>query len=132
MPLYVQIAEGLLDQIESGELSTGDRLPSERELSKALGVNRMTLRRAPQLLEAQGLLIRRRGHGTHVASPKIERQADQVVPFHQGMKRRGYAPDARVVTFEKRRAEAGVAQEHCKIPASGLDLAIQAEQGWLY
>ncbi len=111
VPLYIQIAEGLLDQIESGELSPGDRLPSERELSEALGVNRMTLRRALQLLETQGLLIRRRGRGTHVASPKIERQADQLVPFHRGMKRRGYAPCARVITFEKRRAEAGVAQE---------------------
>jgi GntR family transcriptional regulator len=111
VPLYIQIAEGLLDQIESGELSPGDRLPPERELSEALGVSRMTLRRALQLLETQGLLIRRRGHGTHVASPKIERQADQLVPFHQGMKRRGYVPGARVITFEKRRAEAAVARE---------------------
>jgi len=111
VPLYIQIAEGLLDQIESGELSPGDRLLSERELSKALGVSRMTLRRAFRLLETQGLLVRQRGDGTYVAEPKIERQASQLVPFTRGMERRGYMPGARVITLEKRPAEAAVARE---------------------
>ena len=79
-PLYIQIAEGLLDRIESGQVSPGDRLPSERELSQMLGVNRMTLRRALELLESQGLLIRRQGDGTYVAEPKIERQATGELP----------------------------------------------------
>jgi GntR family transcriptional regulator len=111
VPLYIQIAEGLLDQIESGELSPGDRLPSERELSGALDVNRMTLRRALRLLETRGLLVRRRGDGTYVAEPKIERQAGQLVPFTRGMERRGYVPGARIITLEKRPADAAVAQE---------------------
>ncbi|MFQ5854143.1 MAG: 2-aminoethylphosphonate--pyruvate transaminase [Anaerolineae bacterium] len=81
VPLYIQIAEGLLDRIESGELAPGDRLPSERELSEMLAVNRMTVRRALRMLEMQGLLIRRQGNGTYVAEPKIERQAGQLVPL---------------------------------------------------
>ena len=84
VPLYVQIAEGLLDRIESSELTSGDRLPSERELSEKLGVNRLTLRRALRVLEDQGLLIRRRGSGTYVAEPKIEWQAGQLIPFTRG------------------------------------------------
>jgi GntR family transcriptional regulator len=111
VPLYIQIAEGLLDRIESGELSPGDRLPSERELSERLGVNRMTLRRALGILESQGLLLRRRGDGTYVAGPKIERQAGQLVPFTRGMERRGYLPEARVVLFERRPVEAAIAKE---------------------
>ena len=111
VPLYIRIAEGLLGQIESGELSPGDRLPSERELSEALDVNRMTLRQALGLLETQGLLVRRRGDGTYVARPKIERQASRLVPFTRGMKRRGYVPGAKVITFERRRAEAALAQK---------------------
>jgi GntR family transcriptional regulator len=110
-PLYIQIAEGLLDRIESGELSQGDRLPSEREFSEQLGVNRMTLRRALGLLETQGLLVRRRGDGTYVAEPKIERHAARLVPFSRGMERRGYMPGARVITLEKRPAEAAAARE---------------------
>jgi len=111
VPLYLQIAEGLLDRIEAGELSPGDRLPSERELSHTLSVNRMTLRRALRLLESQGLLIRRQGDGTYVAGPKIERQAGQLVPFTRGMQRRGYLPGARVISLEKRPVEAAVARE---------------------
>lgn len=111
VPLYVQIAESLLDKIESGELSPGDRLPSERELSERLGVNRLTLRRAFRVLEDQGLLIRRRGSGTYVAEPKIEWQAGQLIPFTRGAQRRGYTPGSKVILFERRPAEAAVARE---------------------
>lgn len=117
IPLYVQIAESLLDRIESGELRPGDRLPAERELSQMLEVNRMTVRRALQVLELQGLLMRRQGDGTYVTAPKIERQAGNLVPFTKGMQRRGYTPGAQVITFERRPAEPSVAKE-LQLPAS--------------
>ncbi|MBU0703794.1 MAG: GntR family transcriptional regulator [Chloroflexi bacterium] len=111
IPLYAQIAESLLDRIESGELRPGDRLPPERNLSRVLGVNRMTVRRALQVLESQGLLLRRQGAGTYVAEPKIERQAAQLVPFTQGMRCRGHTPGARVILLERHPAEVSVASE---------------------
>ena len=117
IPLYVQIAESLLDRIESGELRPGDRLPAERELSQMLEVNRMTVRRALQVLELQGLLMRRQGDGTYVTAPKIERQAGNLVPFTKGMQRRGYTPGAQVITFERRPAEPSVAKE-LQLPVS--------------
>jgi len=117
IPLYVQIAESLLDRIESGKLRPGDRLPPERNLSKMLSVNRMTVRRALQVLESQGLLLRRQGAGTYVAEPKIERQAAQLVPFTQGMQRRGYTPGARVITLERHPAEPSIAGE-LELPVS--------------
>lgn len=111
VPLYVQIAEHLLGRIESGELTPGDRLPSERELSEKLGVNRLTLRRAFRVLEDQGLLTRRRGSGTFVAEAKIEWRAGRLIPFTKGAQRRGYIPGAKVILFEHRSAEATVAKE---------------------
>jgi GntR family transcriptional regulator len=111
LPLYVQIAEGFLDRIESGELAPGDRLPPERELSVLLSVNRMTVRRALRMLEGQGLLIRRQGAGTYVAKPKIERQASQLFPFTRGMEQRGYKAGIKLITFEKRPAETSIAQK---------------------
>jgi GntR family transcriptional regulator len=111
LPLYVQIAEGFLDRIESGELAPGDRLPPERELSVLLAVNRMTVRRALRMLEGQGLLIRRQGAGTYVAKPKIERQASQLFPFTRGMEQRGYKAGIKLITFEKRPAETSIAQK---------------------
>lgn len=111
VPLYAQIAESLLDNIESGKLVPGDRLLSERELSERLGVNRLTLRRAFRVLEDQGLLTRRRGSGTYVAEPKIEWRAGQLIPFTRGAQRRGYKPGAKVILFEERLAETAVAKE---------------------
>ena len=62
------VAERLRDEILAGRLAAGARLPSEREFSLALGVNRLTLRAALARLEALGLIVTRHGAGTIVAS----------------------------------------------------------------
>ncbi|MEM7347185.1 MAG: GntR family transcriptional regulator [Chloroflexota bacterium] len=111
LPVYVQIAEMLHEQIEAGELAPGDRLSSERDLSQQLQVNRLTVRRALQVLETRGLINRRHGDGTYVAQPKIERQAGQLVPFTPTMQQQGYTPGAKVITFEKQPVNATVAQK---------------------
>jgi GntR family transcriptional regulator, transcriptional repressor for pyruvate dehydrogenase complex len=62
------VATRLQNEILAGRIKAGARLPSERELSLALGVNRLTLRAALARLEAQGLVTTRHGAGTVVAS----------------------------------------------------------------
>lgn len=62
------VADRLRREILAGRLEPGSRLPSERELSLALGVNRLTLRAALARLEAIGLVVTRHGSGTEVAS----------------------------------------------------------------
>jgi GntR family transcriptional repressor for pyruvate dehydrogenase complex len=62
------VADRLRGEILAGRLAAGSRLPSERELSLALGVNRLTLRAALARLEALGLVSTRHGAGTVVAS----------------------------------------------------------------
>lgn len=54
--------------IHSGELSSGDRLPPERDLAKLLGVSRPTLRAGIRSLVTVGILYSRQGAGTFVAS----------------------------------------------------------------
>lgn len=99
-PIYQQIAGQLLRKIEQGELVPGSRIPTERQLSEAYGVNRLTVRRAIQLLDRMGLLSRRQGAGTFVKHPKIERQAARLISFTRGMQRRGFTPGAFLVRFE--------------------------------
>jgi len=58
----------LKDMILSGELSEGERLPSERDLAIRLGVARSSVREAIRELVAIGVLVTRRGAGTYVAN----------------------------------------------------------------
>jgi GntR family transcriptional repressor for pyruvate dehydrogenase complex len=68
---HSRTADEVVEQIETlileGVLSTGDRLPGERELSRQFDVSRPILRDALKLLEARGLLVTRHGGGTYVA-----------------------------------------------------------------
>jgi GntR family transcriptional regulator len=109
VPRYVQIAETLIEQIESGELAPGARLPSERELSKHFGVNRMTLRQALTMLDNHGLLMRRQGDGTDIVQPKIERTAGHLFAFSKEMRSHGFTPSAQIILLEQRFAETSIA-----------------------
>jgi GntR family transcriptional regulator len=70
IPIYYQIREQLRLLIVSGELSTGDILPTEMEICSECGVSRMTARQALTQLSNEGLVTRQRGRGTFVAAPK--------------------------------------------------------------
>jgi GntR family transcriptional regulator len=66
-PLYEQAHAALAELIEAGTYRSGSRLPSERVLGEALGVSRLTLRRALEALVAEGVLQRRPSRGWFVA-----------------------------------------------------------------
>lgn len=65
-PKYSILADELRSQIERGVYADGDRLPSENEMAGQYGLSRQTVRQALDLLEAEGVLSRRRGSGTYV------------------------------------------------------------------
>lgn len=66
-PIYRQLMEQIQRMVSSGRLRAGDTLPSVRELALDHAVNPMTVSRAYSLLEAEGILERRRGKGMVVA-----------------------------------------------------------------
>lgn len=65
--LYEQVTRALRKTIEDGGWTPGLKLPSERDLSERYGCARMTVRRALQELESEGLVVRSHGSGTYVA-----------------------------------------------------------------
>ena len=65
-PKYQQIAERLRDQIGSGVLEPGQRLPSEPDLAAEYDASRNTVRLAIAMLINQGLVVSRQGLGTFV------------------------------------------------------------------
>jgi len=66
-PLYLQLVEGVRRLVAIGALKPGDRLPAVRDLAVRLRLNRNTVARAVQELEAQGIVRTRVGQGTFVA-----------------------------------------------------------------
>ena len=67
MPLYRQIEQYLTEQITSGGLKPGARLPSSRALASSLGVSRIVVTNAYAELESQGLVTCQHGSGTFVS-----------------------------------------------------------------
>jgi len=72
-PLYEQIGASVRDAVSSGRLQPGDVLPSFRRLARELRVAIITVRRAYEDLEHEGILCRRQGTGTFVAEDAVER-----------------------------------------------------------
>ncbi len=74
-----EVVERLRNMIHNGELSSGDRLPPERDLAKLLGVSRPTLRAGIRSLSTIGILQSKQGAGTFVApaaeSPTLDSSA---------------------------------------------------------
>ena len=64
---HVQVYEALYKMVEDGTFPVGSRLPAEPKLAKMLGVSRMTLRQALDLLHDDGKLRKVRGAGNFVA-----------------------------------------------------------------
>jgi GntR family transcriptional regulator len=76
LPAWAQAAQHLRRQIETGRLSSGERLPSEVELADAFQLSRLTVRRALGELSSEGLIERRQGIGTFVVPRKVAVQHD--------------------------------------------------------
>ncbi len=66
-PLYQQIVDGFRRAISEGRLEPGLALPSFRALAEELMVSLITVKRAYEELEREGIVYRRQGIGTFVA-----------------------------------------------------------------
>ena len=71
--LYQQIVDRLKREISEGRLTPGAALPSFRQLAEDLLVSVITVRRAYEELEREGIIYRRQGLGTFVADQGLDR-----------------------------------------------------------
>lgn len=97
IPAYVRIEQDIRGQIESGTLRIGDQIPTEQDLSARYRVARMTVRQGLSRLVADGLLERRRGVGTFVAVPKLEREGHRLLGFEEDARAHGITPTTEVL-----------------------------------
>ena len=68
VPLYQQVKQALTDAVARGDHAPGTRFLTEREVCERFGVSTTTAVRALNALVAEGLLVRRQGSGTFVAT----------------------------------------------------------------
>ena len=82
--IFLQIRDWLVDQILTGKLAPGDRIPSVRELAADIEVNRNTVMRSYGLMEQEGIIDNRRGIGFFVSDQARQRLAtDEKAQFIQ-------------------------------------------------
>lgn len=66
-PIYLQIAERLMEQVLAGQLAADDRMPSVRDVAASMGVNPNTVVRTFDYLQQEAIIYNRRGVGYFVA-----------------------------------------------------------------
>ena len=93
-----ELLEGFV--VEYG-LKPGERLPSERDLSRRWGLSRSTLRSALALLEEDGSLCSRLGAGTFVAPAKYTRQLQGLLSMSQAAADQGRRVTTRLLKLER-------------------------------
>lgn len=89
LPLHLQVEQLLRKLIDLPEYKNGAFLPREVELAKRLGVSRNTIRQASNKLHNEGLIIRKKGVGTKVASKNITTNLSEWHSFTQEMTSKG-------------------------------------------
>jgi GntR family transcriptional regulator len=100
VPRYREVADALEELIASGEMAPGGRVPSERAIAERFGLSRMTARQAVELLVRRGVVYRRPGSGTYVASPRVDHTLQRLLGFTEQMQAQGIEPSGRLLSVE--------------------------------
>ena len=119
-PLYLRVYRLIADEIASGNLGPGDRLPSERDLTERLGVSRATVRRALGELAEDGLVEASAGRGSFVATGPLVEPPNELLSFTELGRRHGLQATARVLRLESRPATIEEAEAFGVAPGADL------------
>lgn len=119
-PLYLQVKRHILDNISSGKWGTSTRVPSENDIVKSFGVSRMTANRALRELRDAGVLVRIAGIGSFVADQHAHAHPLEIRGIADEIRTRGHVHRADIVSLERVRAVAKLAEDFGVAPRSEL------------
>ena len=117
-PIYARLKQAIAHKVANGYWQAHQRVPSEAEMVKALGVSRMTVNRALRELTAEGVLTRQQGLGTFVAPQKAHSALFEVHNIADEVASRGGTYLAQQILLEQRKAtmaeavQLGVRSDH--------------------
>jgi len=99
MSLVDQVRQGLLDDLVSGKLEPGAKLPNENDIADRFGVSRATAREAVLGLLEAGYLARRHGSGTYVTkAPRSRHALDTTVSYTAMIREAGHEPGETMIS----------------------------------
>src|ERR1700685_3670322 len=110
-PLYLKVKRHILDTIGSGKWATSARVPSENDIVKTFGVSRMTANRALRELRDERVLVRIAGVGSFVADRHAHAHPLQIRGIADEIRERGHVHRAEIVSLERVRAVAELAED---------------------
>jgi len=110
-PLWAQVLRDLKERLASGEFV--DRFPGDADIVDTYGVSRHTAREAVRHLQAEGLLVRRRGHGSFVTKKHIEQPIGALYSLFRSIEETGATQESIVRHLERRRDDKAEAMLGC-------------------
>jgi len=112
IPLYLQVSEWIREKIQKGDLSTGDRTPSENQIMEILNVSRGTVKKGVTMLVKEGVLVQVQGKGTFVKSENISYSLGEgLLSFAESLESQHLKFSTEVITCRQEKASKFVASK---------------------
>lgn len=101
IPLYFQLEELILEEIENGTYPPGSMIPTEKELSQMFDISRTTVRQAIMDLVQKERLYRTKSKGTFVAHPKTSQDfMHTIMSYDDDVRSSGKVPSTEVLKLD--------------------------------
>ena len=110
-PRHEQISDWIRERIDDGTYAPNAQLPSESQLGEQFKVSRITVRRALQTLESEGLIYRRQGLGAFVSDKRVPQGMVRLTSFVEDMARAGLEASSQIIRFQNEPCPETVAAE---------------------
>ena len=111
IPLYYQLAEIIINEIENKGLQENDRLPAERAYCEKYKLSRATVRQAIDYLEKKGYIYKIQGSGTFVSARRLKQKLLKFYSFTEEMKKQGKTPESKILSFKEVEAGEKISKE---------------------
>lgn len=102
IPLYYQLKQMILREINGGNLKVGQNIPTEMQLTEHFQISRSTVRQAIKELVSEGYLKREASNGTTVTNPALNTDSfiRSFEPFYQRVRRLNKTPHTELLQLE--------------------------------
>ncbi len=109
-PVYLQLTDSIIEKISSGEYHIGEKIMSERKMAETYGLNRLTVRKAINILIQDGYLSASQGKGTYVSSiphesKKVQFEQNENVSLSAILRQSGFQSSRIVLSFKLKKNE---------------------------